>query len=263
MSDIIRERVERDLAGLRRLPRVPKVSAILLAEGEHAARFCELHYEPTVEAGRALPGLRGARLPHDTPAVIYFLIQELERTRGEAASGGVRDFPVARVREIRHDLRSLLRWEADEDPALAARLGVLDRTHRRATGRERAVVALAEYVQVARANEAQLRTLGAFDPALLDEAEALIAAWRARPALERQPAEVRRAGLSALLRQRIRRVVAAADLVFRHHPDVAARARSERQRRARAEAARTRRARRDAASRTPSGPATPTEEPTA
>jgi hypothetical protein len=259
MSDIIRDRVERDLAGLRRLPRRPYVSSILLAQGEHAARFCELYYEPTVEDGRRLPGLRGARLPEDTPAVIYYLIAELGRTRGEPEAGGVADFPVARVHEIVRDLREVLRWEAGEEPALAARVSALGRTHRRARGAERAVVALAEYVQLARAHEARLGTLGAFDPALLDEADALHAAWRARPKVERHPADVRRAGLAVLLRQRIRRVVAAADLVFRNHPDVAARARTERRRRAAAQAVRTRRATRDA---TPSvTPTTPTEDP--
>jgi hypothetical protein len=256
MSDIIRLRVERDLAAVPADALSLRFGPRLLTEARDSARYFQLHYAPREDADDPRPGLADVGLDPETGAVITFLVAEIERLNESIyAEGPLAGFPVAKVRELLGEVRGALVWVAAGDPSLANWVGSLRRVHRRVSTAD-LVSALSEYARAGRAAEARLRTLRAFDPAVLDEAEALEREWVGRPEIDRTLRE-RRQKLAWLLRDHMRRVVAAADYAFRRHPELRRAARSERMLRERAAAARTRRERRDAAAAT-----TPATQPT-
>jgi hypothetical protein len=260
MSDVIRDRVERELAALSDPPANVGASVTLKADADHAARYLELYFAPDETAEPRRPGLADAGVSPALAAEMRHIMAEIDRTTfaPEAAA----TFPVASARAIIREMRVLLRWIAPADPALGAKVRTLSLAHRTANSPGRLAVALGEYLLVARAHEAALRALRTFDPALLDEGDALLRAWNNRPTRDLGPANRRRAGLALLLRRRMGLVLRAADVVFRHHPDLARAARSERQ--LKMAAARARGRRKPAEPETPAvEPATPVTEPTA
>jgi hypothetical protein len=255
VSDIIRQRVERELAAVPAEAFRLRFGPRLLTEARHLARYFQLHYAPRGDAGDARPVLADVGLDAASGAVIAWLVDEIERVNETVyAESPLADFPAPRVRALLAELRAALRWVAAGDPALSAWVGALRRVHHRAATPD-LVSALSEYVRADRAAEDRLRAIRAFDPALLDEAEALARAWVERPEADRTVRE-RRLKLGWLLRAHMRRVVDAADYAFRHHPELRKAARTERTHREKAAAARTRRERRAAAAATPTPPPT-------
>jgi hypothetical protein len=241
MSETIHEKIEREVAALWPSPPRARVGQVLLAEGRHAAKFAEDHYAPVGEGGKRLPGLADANLPATIAAEMRSLIDALEGNNMEGyGAAAPSPFPLARVKEVITALGRSIGWLAVDDPALAARLRDLRRAHRGAKGAPAWAGALAEHLRLARAEEERLRALPAFRVALFDEAEALLRAQREAPPSD-DTWRLRRVALGALLRQRIRRVVAAADFVFGPRSPIAREARSERLRRQQTAAGRARR----------------------
>jgi hypothetical protein len=263
MSDEIPDRVEREIAGLTDAPTNVGASAALKADADHAARYCELYYAPDEEAQPRRPGLADAGVSPFLAREMRYLMAEIDRTTFESEPETT--FAVGRAREVVGELRVMLKWIARGDAVVEAKVRTLGRAHGKVRSAGRVAVALSEYLLVARAHEAALRRLRMFEPSLLDEADALLHAWNTRSTRDLGPASRRRAGLALLLRRKMALVLRAADVVFRHHPDLKRAARSERQLRVAAAIARARRKPAEPETPTVADPETPAEpvtEPT-
>jgi hypothetical protein len=264
MSDTLDERLERELEALTEIPRDPSAGAVLIEDAEHVARFCEVHYEPVREGGRARPGLRDVRLPPTTAADMYQLIAALWAMNVDLHERAV-DVPRERLRWLLRELQAQLGWLAANRPALGPAVESLADAHAGARRAGALASAIGEHLVLVRKYAAELRDVGAYDDGVVEEADATLRTHRQRLAVETDLHRVRRAGMATLLRQRMRLVLAAADFVFRHHPEVAREARSERLRQQHAQSVRARKRNRAAnpPADPPPAPVTPSEDPTA
>jgi hypothetical protein len=257
MSDILRLRAERELDAAPAEALELRFGARLLTEARHLVRYVHLRYAPRLDGDNPVPGLADVGLDPETGPLIAFAIEEIERLNETIYAEGPRTtFPVPRAREVLGELREGLKWVALGDAALTAWVDSLRRIHRRTSAAD-LVSALSEYLRAARAAEPRLRAMRSFDAALLDEAETLVRAWVDRPDADRSARE-RRQKLAWVLREQMRRVVAAADYAFRRHPGLRRDARSERTNREREVAARTRKERREKAAAGGTTPEAPT-----
>jgi hypothetical protein len=245
MSAEIRERMERELAGIGEVVAESAAGPAVLQDAEHLAVFCRGHMQAVEEGPGARPGLLAVGLSPDLPEEMFVLIvmvREANVASHRKASGQPHD----RIAKVLRELRAELRWLAVNTPALAAQVNGLRKAHRAARRPGDMMMAIADHLVLAREHEARLRALGAWRAPVVEEADALLAAWREALAAARDPQQVRRQGLAAMLRKRMRLALEAVDFAYREHPAIAAEARSERMRRHAAAAARARRRHGDA-----------------
>jgi hypothetical protein len=178
--------------------------------------------------------------------------------------------PSVRIaaREMRASIQELtipLRWLAVDDPAFDAECRRLRRQHAPARTAGALAVALSETLHFVRSVPAREAVVRGVSPTAIEDAVALLAAWHERELRGDGARRRRRAGLMTMINGRIRRVLVAADIAFRHHPAIAREARTERRLRILAEARRARRKTKEEPAvepTTPDAPATP-DAPTA
>jgi hypothetical protein len=253
MSDAIDERFEAELRVLGPVSNAYSSVPGLFEDALELLAFMERRDAPSDENGVRLPGLREAGLDADMATQIRRLRQDIERCHRELAVT-VSAFPIARVTATMAHLRAVLVWLADDDAALGDQLAQI---RRESVGRTAAarLVTLERYIAVAKDQQPRMEQVPAYRPALREEAEALVETYLRGPERRREALERRRNGLVELLRRRMRRVIAAADMVFAEHPHIAAEARSDRMRRMQRAANRLRRQKDAEAKRAASTPA--------
>jgi hypothetical protein len=259
MSDAIRERIDAELRDIGPLARLSISVPGLMEDALQLLAFMKRRGEPSDENGERLPGLRDAALPADTAATIQVLRHEIERCHRELAVAAP-PFPVGRVLATTAHLKAVLEWLSEDDAALAEQLAQVRRESSGRTAVAR-LVTLERHIAVAKEQQARMEQVPAYRPALRAEAEALVEDYLRGPERRREHLERRRNGLIELLRRLMRRIIAAADMVFAEHPHIAREARSERLRRLQRAANRARRRKeaeaRAAASAAAAGGSTP------
>jgi hypothetical protein len=230
MSDTTAARVERALSVIE-IDRRHKVGPRFVAESLYVARYFDKYYAPAGEGARRVPGLRDAGLPPTMAEDIRHIVGLVEVARS-AEYARLSDFPVGEVRVVIDDLKTFLRWLAVDEPPFAATVRRLFRTHAKARTLDDLVLSLSDHLRAVRSREEALRPLPAFDPAVFEKGDALLAAHAALRVGPDAVSRDRDAALRTLLRRNVDRVVAAAALVFRRRPDLAREVYSQRRRRA-------------------------------
>jgi hypothetical protein len=156
---------------------------------------------------------------------------------------------MERGTKVLSELRAGLHYMRSGSEELSAQLKVVARANRRPRSQDALAMALDDYAALARHHAALLDGLGAFDPAMVEEAPQLAEQLRQHSANKLSGNEVqrRRAAfdlrnrIASLLYERMNRVRAAARFVFREHPEIVRKATSAFQRKRRAELRRARR----------------------
>ncbi len=243
MSDEIRDRIENEVLMVQRGDRQPNANPpATVADALELAAWFDRYYEPSGKGKSRVPGLKDAKLPAGLGQEMRYLAGQIQDAHVAVSKVG-QAFPHQRARVIGREVRLAIEWIAVDDPQLAELAGKLRAEQARHKGESDQIVALDQWLRVAADEQEALADLPAFDMALLDEGRRLVAAF-SEPGDDRSAAIVaRRDALMRLLQVRMRRIVKAADYVFRQHPAIARGSRSERTQRRVAIAARTRRAR--------------------
>lgn len=228
---------------------------VLLGEAIDVARFCQQHWEPNADRntrGAVRPGLALAgegRLPK---AVIdeILVLQELTQRAQTAYVLAIAppSTGTERAAFVRNELASALSWVCGDGvlDGADAKLVAIVEAHRTDPDSEDALASeIADYLGLATELQGELAKVGAFDPAILEEGQALVLALRERSAVratkrngEAGALLTQRNQLAAALMQRIGRVRAAARYVFRHHDAIVKQVTSAYQRHRRAAARR-------------------------
>jgi hypothetical protein len=221
---------------------------VLLAEAVDVATFCKKYW--VSQDGR--PGLEqaGRGLPEEIGEEILSLQREAQLAQSEyvltipkSASGEA----ATRARFVLSEITATLEWLFDDgvEDENDERLAAVAQAHRDDPETNDALAGeLEDYAALARRHEKQMKGLGGFDVALIDEAKQLAARLRQAPASpavlseEARRALGKRNRLLTLLSQRMARVRSAARFVFRNHAEVIREATSAYDRRRRAEARR-------------------------
>jgi hypothetical protein len=233
-------RVEGELQGLELVAVPGATPADVEADGCEALAYVEKRFAPSGEGTVRVPGLVDGGLKTETVDDLRVLTVELRKVN-VALLEPVEGFDLARVKVVVGELRDALQCVADGDAKLTALVDGLRSGTPRTKEPSDWVVCLGHHADVAEKQAGRLRALPGFDPAFLDEAQRLRAAYDAGEGGDREALQARRLGLMMLVRDRIHRVHVAADYAFRRHPALARASRSARVRRNAAASAAARR----------------------
>jgi hypothetical protein len=221
---------------------------VVMGEAVDVATFHEKYWQ----AKDGQPGLEqaGRGLPRETGDEIL----SLQRAAQKAISDYLMVVPKAsrgevemRARYVLSEITATLEWlfddgvRDDNDERLAA----VAQAHRDDPESADALASeLEDYAALADKHRKEMKGLGGFEVAMIDEAKELARKLRQAPASPQAPTEEARRALAlrnrllTLMAQRIARVRSAARFVFRNHPEVIRQATSAFERRRRAEARR-------------------------
>ncbi|XXY52787.1 hypothetical protein WME91_16800 [Sorangium sp. So ce269] len=255
---------------------------VLFGEAVDVARFFDRYWKPEADERGSIvrPGLesavgkaaKGKKNPAGVVGRIHAKtgdeILSLQRATQEAHTRYLLTInpkgedPAARGRFLLNELTAVLEWYFDDgvEDEKDAQLARVDAAHADDPQTADALAsALDDYAHLAEPHRDELQGLGGFESGHIDEAHAIAAALRDRPASALALAGPARSAidlrnrLAGMLLDRMSAVRAAARFVFRNHPEIAREATSAYERRKRA-AARRAKAKGAAAPEVPAAP---------
>lgn len=232
--------------------KIPSPLHVLRAEAVDVAKFHQKYYA-TVDAAGGQPGRPGLDTVNDerrglhkkTAEDLLSLREAAEEanTRYILAASPTIAAPMDRARFLVGELSSVLEFLFDDgvENERDAQLDLVESSHAETPNSADAyAAALDDYANLANAYRKEVDGLGGFDVTLIDEAKAVAAQLRDRPAMPAQKteeaakAQALRNRLASLLAIRMGFVRGAARFVFRNHPDIVREATSAYERRKRA-----------------------------
>ncbi len=233
-------------------PRFNMPLHVLQGEAVDVARFFKKYYAP-VESGEGRPGRPGlssvanakrgiTKSTGDDILSLQEAVQQATAAHRMAASPRSAS-PADRARFVIGEIAAVLEWHFDDgvEDQRDAQLEAVKHAHEDTPDSADALAAEADdYAALASVYRAEIDGLGGFDAALIDEASALAAELRQRPASAFQESDEARQALALrnrlanLLYDRISVVRGAARFVFRNQPDIVREVTSAYERRRRA-----------------------------
>jgi hypothetical protein len=229
---------------------IPCPFYVLQGEAVDVARFFDKYFKSTDDR----PGLetvvdKKRHLTESTGKDILSLLAATQQanTAYQLAASPSTAAPIGRATFVLNDIAATLEWSFDDgvEDERDAQLASVKKAHADTPDSHDAWAAeLEDYAALAGNYRKQMAGLGGFDVALIDEAKALAAELRNRPATPAAPSEAvasakaLRDRLAALLCSRMATVRSAARFVFRNQPAIIREATSAYERRRKAAARR-------------------------